>query len=71
VLARLVVDGVIEVWSGESFLSGPAAADLLLPARSNAGQGRIAEPTAVTSDAASESNCYRDGSPSRGGDPPP
>jgi hypothetical protein len=43
VLARLVVDGVLEVASDDGFRSGPAAAGLVLPGSSSAGQGRIAE----------------------------
>jgi hypothetical protein len=43
VLARLVFDGVLEVWTDAGFRSGPSAADLVLPGRSIAGQGRIAD----------------------------
>ncbi|MFB4306790.1 hypothetical protein [Actinomadura sp. GTD37] len=44
VLARLVVDGVLEVSAGDGcFRSGPQAASLLLPGRSAAGRGRVAE----------------------------
>jgi hypothetical protein len=47
VLARLVIDDVLEVSTDEGFRSGPAAADLVLPGRSDAGQGRIAELSAA------------------------
>jgi hypothetical protein len=47
VLARLVVDGVLEVAAGDGFRSGPAAAGLVLPGSSGAGQGRIAELSAA------------------------
>ncbi|SCG66461.1 hypothetical protein [Micromonospora halophytica] len=43
VLARLVADGVVEVLTGRGFVSGAAAADVLSPVGSSAGQGRIAE----------------------------
>ena len=43
ILARLVVDGVLEVATDEGFRSGSAAAGLVFPSPSGAGQGRIAE----------------------------
>jgi hypothetical protein len=43
VLARLVVDGVLEVATDDGFRSGSAAAGLVLPGSSSGGQGRIAE----------------------------
>ncbi|MDA0638862.1 hypothetical protein OUY22_36085 [Nonomuraea sp. MCN248] len=42
-LARLVADGVLEVLTDDGFRCGRAAAHVVLPARSRAGQGRIAE----------------------------
>lgn len=47
VLARLVVDGVLEVATADGFRSGSAAAGLVLPGSSSAGQGRIAELSAA------------------------
>jgi hypothetical protein len=47
VLARLVVDGVLEVSTDEGFRSGPAAAGLMTRSRSSAGEGRIAELSAA------------------------
>jgi hypothetical protein len=49
-LARLVVDGVLEILTDKGFLSGPAAAGFVLPGRarcdpSTGGQGRIADLT--------------------------
>jgi hypothetical protein len=43
VLTRLVVDGVLELATDDGFRSGSAAAGLVLPGSSSAGQGRIAE----------------------------
>jgi hypothetical protein len=43
VLARLVVDGVLEVATDDGFRSGSAAAGLVLQGSSTAGHGRIAE----------------------------
>jgi hypothetical protein len=42
-VTELVLDGVLEIAEGERFVSGPAAAELLLPRAGAAPRGRLAE----------------------------
>lgn len=42
-IGRLVLDGVLELEQAEGFVSGAAAAGVLLPERSDGGRGRIGE----------------------------
>jgi hypothetical protein len=45
-LTELVLDGVLEIFDGDGFVAGPAAAELLLPARAGGLQGPLAQLSA-------------------------